>query len=297
MLLKSAKLSSEVIVLSLRLSVNTSLVVYIFTGDKQSVFSLLKLGVSAFDLRSHVSVAAVLEINILAEVVVFSSSAFVIGTEVSVLSVEFTVQITDSLELTLTVFKGSLLGAEVSSAGINQTGSVVNTHLCATNFGIEMFLLVLLGVGFASFLVGQILKVGDFSPHFSTLNLDGFYITFKLLELGTEVSILVSLGNTLVSKTSSFEGLLIEHTSSTGGFLSQIDSLLGLIGKEELEVFQLFASFTDLISGVVESVAVFVFTTCSIISEHSVTTLHVEDLIVDTTVVSVLVSKVVKLLT
>jgi len=118
-LLKSTKLSSEVIVLSLRLSVNTPLVVHIFTGYKQSVFSLLEFAVSAFDLTSHVSVAAVLEINILAEVVVFSSGAFVIGTEVSILSVEFTVQVADSLELTLTVFEGSLLGAEVSSTGIN----------------------------------------------------------------------------------------------------------------------------------------------------------------------------------
>jgi hypothetical protein len=95
-LLKSAKLSSEVIVLNLRLSVNTSLVVYILAGDKQGVFTLLQLSVSTFDLRSHVGVAAVLEINILAQVVVFSSSAFVIGTEVPILSVEFTVQVTDS---------------------------------------------------------------------------------------------------------------------------------------------------------------------------------------------------------
>jgi len=160
-----------------------------------------------------------------------------------------------------------------------------------------MFLLVLLSMGLASFLIGQIFKVGDFSPHFSTLNLDSFYITFKLLELSTEVGILVSLGNTLVSKTSSFEGLLIKHTSSTGGFLRQIDSLFGLIGKEEFEVFQLFASFTDLISRVVESVTVFVFTTCSIISEHSVATFHVEDLVVDTAVISILVSKVIELLT
>jgi hypothetical protein len=101
--------------------------------------------------------------------------------------------------------------------------------LCATNFGIEMLLLVLLSVGLTSFLISQILKVGDFSPHFSTLNLNCLNITLKLLELSTEVSILITLGNTLVSETVSFEGLLIKHASSTGSFFSQVDSLLGPI--------------------------------------------------------------------
>ena len=92
-----------------------------------------------------------------------------------------------------------------------------------------MLLLVLLSVGLTSFLISQILKVGDFSPHFSTLNLNCLYITLKLLELSTEVSILITLGNTLVSETVSFEGLLIKHASSTGSFFSQVDSLLGPI--------------------------------------------------------------------
>jgi hypothetical protein len=47
----------------------------------------------------------------------------------------------------------------------------------------------------------------------------------------------------------------------------------------------------------VESVTVLVFTAGSIVSEHSVAAFHVEDLVVDSTVVSVLVSKVVELLT
>lgn len=47
----------------------------------------------------------------------------------------------------------------------------------------------------------------------------------------------------------------------------------------------------------VEPVTVFVLTTGSVISEHSVTTFHVEYLIVDTTVISILVSQVVQLLT
>jgi hypothetical protein len=89
-----------------------------------------------------------------------------------------------------------------------------------------MLLLVLLGVGFTSLLVGQVLKVGDFSPHLGTLNLNSFYITLELSKLSTEVSVLVSLGNTLLEATG-FKALLIEHSSSTSRFFGKINSLLG----------------------------------------------------------------------
>lgn len=90
-----------------------------------------------------------------------------------------------------------------------------------------MLLLVLLGVGFTSLLVGQVLKVGDFSPHLGTLNLNSFYITLELSKLSTEVSVLVSLGNTLVLEATGFKALLIEHSSSTSRFFGKINSLLG----------------------------------------------------------------------
>lgn len=129
-----------------------------------------------------------------------------------------------------------------------------------------MFLLVLLGVGFTSLLVGQVLKVGDFSPHLGTLNLNSLDITLKLSKLSTEVSVLVSLGNTLVLEATGLKALLIEHSSSTSRFFGKINSLLGFISEQELEVLELLASFTDLISRVVESIAVFVFTTGSVVS-------------------------------
>lgn len=90
--------------------------------------------------------------------------------------------------------------------------------------------------------------MGDFSPHFSTLNLNGLYITFELLELGTEVSVLIPLGNTLVTETRSLEGFLIKHASGTGSFVSKIDTLFGFVGEQELEVLKLLAGFTDFIS-------------------------------------------------
>lgn len=129
-----------------------------------------------------------------------------------------------------------------------------------------MLLLVLLGVGFTSLLVGQVLKVGDFSPHLGTLNLNSFDITLELSKLSTEVSVLVSLGNTLVLEATGFKALLIEHSSSTSRFFGKINSLLGFISEQELEVLELLASFTDLISRVVESITVFVFTTGSVVS-------------------------------
>lgn len=96
MLIKSAKLSREFVVLSLLLAVDTSLAINILTGNEKSVFSFFAPHFSALDLADHLSIAAVLEVNILAKVIVFGSSAFVVGTEVSILTVEFLVQVTYS---------------------------------------------------------------------------------------------------------------------------------------------------------------------------------------------------------
>lgn len=90
--------------------------------------------------------------------------------------------------------------------------------------------------------------MSNLSPHFSTLDLNSLYITFELLELGTEVSVLVSLGNTLVTETGSLEGLLIKHTSGTGSFFGKIDTLFGFVGEQELKVLKLLAGFTDFVS-------------------------------------------------
>lgn len=59
---------------------DTSLVINIFTSDEYSVFSFLELSISALDLLSHVGIAGVLVINTLAQVVVFSTGALVVGT-------------------------------------------------------------------------------------------------------------------------------------------------------------------------------------------------------------------------
>jgi hypothetical protein len=177
-LVKSTKLSREFVVLSLLLAVNTSLAINILTGNEKSVFSFFAPQFSALDLADHISIAAILEIHVLAKVIVFSSSAFVVGTEVSILTVEFLIQVTDSHELTLAVFESTLLGAEISATSIDETCSVVNSHLGAGDFRIEVLLLVLLSVSFSSFLISEIFKVGDFSPHFSTLDLDSLNISF-----------------------------------------------------------------------------------------------------------------------
>ena len=69
-----------------------------------------------------------------------------------------------------------------------------------------------------------------------------------------------------------------------------------LILEEELKFFKVLASHTDLISGNVESISVFVLSTRLVISQHTVATLHGQNFVVDSTIVSVLISEIIQLL-
>jgi hypothetical protein len=69
-----------------------------------------------------------------------------------------------------------------------------------------------------------------------------------------------------------------------------------LILKKELKLFEILASHSDFISSDIESITVFMLSTGLVVSQHAVAAFHGQDFVVDTTVVSVLVSKVVQLL-
>lgn len=99
-----------------------------------------------------------------------------------------------------------------------------------------MFLLIVLLVSFSSFLIREALKVGDFSPHLSSLDLDAFNVVFKLSELSTEVGALISLDDALVTESGSLKSLLIQHALGTLAFVTQVNILLGFVTKKELEV-------------------------------------------------------------
>lgn len=92
-----------------------------------------------------------------------------------------------------------------------------------------MFLLIILLVSFSTFLIRESLKVSDFSPHLSSLNLDAFNVMFKLSELCTEVSALVTLDDTLVTESGRLKSLLIQHALGTLALFAQVNILLGFV--------------------------------------------------------------------
>jgi len=87
--IESGELSKEVLVGNVGLFSKDSLRINILASDKESVFTLLEAGFSIADLDSHVSVAAILEIDSLTQIVVLCCGMFVIPVQVSVLSTEF----------------------------------------------------------------------------------------------------------------------------------------------------------------------------------------------------------------
>ena len=63
-----------------------------------------------------------------------------------------------------------------------------------------------------------------------------------------------------------------------------------LVVEEELEVLELSASVRDLVRVAVKSLTVLVLRTSLVVSEHTHTVLHGENLVVDTAIVAILVA-------
>ena len=66
-----------------------------------------------------------------------------------------------------------------------------------------------------------------------------------------------------------------------------------LVLEEVLEVIELLAGVSNFVGATVETGSVLLLTSGSIVGEHSVAVLHGEDLVVDSTVVTILVSQVI----
>lgn len=60
--------------------------------------------VSLLNLSGHISITDILAVNVLTEVTVILGAVIVIALEVGVFSIELSVQVSDAMELTLTVF-------------------------------------------------------------------------------------------------------------------------------------------------------------------------------------------------
>ena len=70
-----------------------------------------------------------------------------------------------------------------------------------------------------------------------------------------------------------------------------------LVVKEELEVLELSASVRNLIRVAIKSLTVLVLRASLVVSEHTHTVLHGENLVVDAAIVAILVAEIVEALT
>jgi len=174
---------------------NDSLSFNIFSGNKKSIFSLLESAFSVSNRNTEVSIAASCELNLLSEVVVFGGSALIRSSQVCAISIQFSIQVSDTSQFSFSVFKGKLLGSEISGTSINKSSGVFDSKMSSLDFGIKSLELVSLTAGFSSFLVIEFLQVVDLTEHFSSLSLDSLNIAVTLSNLSSEISALVSLND------------------------------------------------------------------------------------------------------
>lgn len=156
--------------------------------------------------------------------------------------------------------------------------------------------LVTLVASFSSLHIIEFLVSLDLSPHLSSLNLDHLNFLFQVADLGSQVSILVALRDVLVTKTTGLEELLVQQSFGSLHFISQIIILLGLFLEQVLKVFKLLAVIGNLIHAAVKSGAVLDFRSGSLVSKHLVAAFHVEDIVIDTSVISLLILEIIELL-
>ena len=69
-----------------------------------------------------------------------------------------------------------------------------------------------------------------------------------------------------------------------------------LVREEEFEILKLAAGIRDFVGITVESLAVLMLGTSLVVSEHTDSVLHSKNLVIDTSIISVLITKIVETL-
>ena len=136
----------------------------------------------------------------------------------------------------------------------------------------------------------------DLSEHVSSLALDKVDVSLELSNLASDVNDLVALGVTLISKFSRLKEFLVQNSLGSLELVLKLHVLSLLLRHHVLEVFDLLAAVSNLIHASVESGSSLHFRPNFLLTQEFVPVLHGENFIVNSSVVSLLVLKVVKLL-
>ena len=233
-LLKSFSLGEEVTVVSAALRLSHTEAFNIASKCEEHVLLLFETELRVPNLDGDISVAALLEVNLLSKIIVFSSDTFVVSAESSVLSRNARILLTDTSKFSLSVLERKLLVPEVSAAAVEQFLCVFDSGLCAGQLEVKRLELISLVCSLSSSLLVHLLQAGELTPHLSTLNLDAFNLTLEILELSALIVVLVSLSNSLFAQAASLEVFFVEQALGAGQFIIKVEILLGPIHIKEL---------------------------------------------------------------
>jgi hypothetical protein len=226
-LLKGVSLAEEISVIGSVLAALHAKVLNFSAGGIQGVLLLLKADLGVSNLDGDVGVAALLEVNFFAEVVVLAGDTVVVSSEGTVLAAELGVVASHAGELSLSVFKSNLHSSKLGAASVKKLLGVVNAGLGAGKIEVETLKLLALVSSFSGAVLVHLLKASDLSPHLSALHFDRLDLALKIVEGGSGIGVRVSLLNSLVAETASLEVLLIKEAFRSGKLVIQIEVLLG----------------------------------------------------------------------
>jgi len=245
---------------------------------------------------AQVGVTALSHLEFLVHVMALSSKAVVISLEAVNLVGNLCVHVSGAGQLSLALVKLVMLVTQLVVSLLNQSVKVVESGLGAGNLSIQVIHFVGLMASFVGLLIGNLLQSRNLSEHLSTLYLNGLDVGLNCIKCCVVMLDLVTLGHNFFLEAGCFIGFLVEGTSGTLQLIHRLATDLSLLCNKEFELLKRATGICDFVASTVESQASLVLSTGFVIRKHAVAVLHVENLIIDTSIVTGLASQVVELL-
>jgi hypothetical protein len=198
-LLKGISLGEKVTVVGAVLRASDAKALNVAAASEKSVLFLLKSALRVPNLNTHVSVSALLEVNLLPKIVVFTGNSLVVPSKGGVLSCKLGVLFADAAKLPLSVLQRQLFVPKVSVAAVKQLLGVFDAGLGSRQLKVQALQLVTLLGGFVAARLIHLLEASELAPHLGTLDLDALDLTLKIRELSASVIVLVGLGDGLLA--------------------------------------------------------------------------------------------------
>jgi hypothetical protein len=136
----------------------------------------------------------------------------------------------------------------------------------------------------------------DFSEHVGSLRLDEVDVSLELRALASEINHMVALDVRLISEFAGFEEFLIKDSLGSHEFVLELHVLSLFLRHHVFEILNLLSAIGDLIHASVESSSALHLGSDFFFREEFISIFHGENLVVNTSVVSLLVLEIVELL-